>query len=308
MGHFLYIVCSWLSKTYIPVSTRRWHVYVAFLCVGQCGVSPFKDQHLVTAFKRKWRRKGREGRRKTTWSTYDWREQSRKADQRWMVVFFLNWRGVSSTGQQVSTQGSGPCSGRVILCHAVFQHDFLFCLELVLKWATAGCSPLSTSALCNKPIPPTPPRFSPSLWLHLVLPFEPHHSFVTLSTPLSASIPLPPSSCSNQCLWWIIHSERWGLKLFDWQLYSPVCYIINIPPLGIVAMVRAIMGQGRVSSLMHCVPFQSHTPHLSIPPSVFPFVLSFPPRFGLSSWRSLNANSTHGWTNQFHAALWYAFS
>lgn len=191
MGHFLLIVSCWLSKTCTPVSTRRWHIYIAFLCVGQCGVSPFKDQRLVTAFKKEVEEMGR---RRTTWSAYGWREQSRKADQRWMVVFFLNWRGVSSLGQQVSTQGSAPCSSRVILWHAVFQHDFLFCLELVLKWATGRCSPLSTSALCNKPIP-TPPL--PSLHLSGCTSSSPSSHITPLSRsphlcqPPSLSLPLP---------------------------------------------------------------------------------------------------------------------
>lgn len=55
---------------------------------------------------------------------------------------------------------------------------------------------------------------------------------------------------SNQCRWWIIHSELCRLKLFDWQLYSHVFYIINLALLGIAAMVKAIIGQGKASGLM----------------------------------------------------------
>lgn len=143
---------------------------------------------------------------------------------------------------------------------------------------------LSPPELHNKRIPvffpssalsaSRPPLRVTSLLCHAL------HTFVSLFSSLS------PSPCSNQCLWWIIHSEQWGLKLFDWQLYSPVCYIINIPLLGIVAMVRAITGQRRVSSLMESPPsnrtlFISFSFYPSILVSMCPFfpslVLVCPP-------------------------------
>lgn len=173
------------------------------------------------------------------------------------------------------------------------------------KWATTHCSPLSTPALHNRRIPFFLPLIcsvcpSPS-------PFESHHSPLSHSPHLCQSLFLALSPCSNQCSWWIIHSVQWGLKLFDWQLYSPVCYIINIPPLGIVAMVKAITGQRRVSSLMERLtpPVQSHTLHLFLLPSLQPWFHDpfFPLWFGLSSWRSMLGKSTQGWTNELQVAF-----
>lgn len=62
-----------------------------------------------------------------------------------------------------------------------------------------------------------------------------------------------------------------GLKLFDWQLYSIVSCIINILPLGIVAMAKA-RGQA-VVQLTNQTPLisslQPITLHLG--PRVLPF-------------------------------------
>lgn len=106
-------------------------------------------------------------------------------------------------------------------------------------------------------------------FLHLCVSF---HSLIPVISPLSHSLhfcqsrSLVLSACTNQCMWWIIHSVLWGLKLFDWQLYFLVCYIINVALLGIVAMGKAITGQRSVSSLMewpsprstHLISFCSH--------------------------------------------------
>lgn len=151
-----------------------------------------------------------------------------------------------------------------------FNKTYYFVLSW-LRWATSHCSHLSTPDLHNKQIC----FFSFSIPLQYISlsssPSESHHSFVTLSTPLSVSFPRCLSPCSNQCLLWIIHSVHWGLKPFDWQLYSLVCYIINILLLGIVAMVKAITGQRRVSSLIEWLPLWSQTVFSPFPPYLFPF-------------------------------------
>lgn len=169
-----------------------------------------------------------------------------------------------------------------------FSKTYYFVLSW-LRWATSHCSLLSTPDLHNKRIP----FFSFSIPLQYVSlsssHSESHHSFVTLSAPWSVSFPRCLSPCSNQCLLWIIHSVHWGLKPFDWQLYSLVCYIINILLLGIVAMVKAITGQRRVSGLMEWLPLWSHTVHLFLLSlhTCFHSILSPFLWFGLSSWRSM---------------------
>lgn len=116
------------------------------------------------------------------------------------------------------------------------------------------------------------------------------HTFVVLFFLLS----LCP--WSNQCRWWIIHSELCRLKLFDWQLYSHVSYIINLALLGNASMVKAIIGQGRASGLMEWIPLSNPTLFVFFSvlyhPSMFPCVLSFPFHFGMSSWRSPLADHT----------------
>lgn len=104
------------------------------------------------------------------------------------------------------------------------------------------------------------------------------HPFVTLPTPLSFSFPRSLRPWSNQCRWWIIHSELCRRKLFDWQLYSRVSYIINLALLGIAAMVKAIIGQGKAIALMEWIlPLQSHSLSLFLCP------FSPPPCFHVSS-------------------------
>lgn len=158
-------------------------------------------------------------------------------------------------------------------CHPLFQQDCYF-VSRCSKWATTHCSPLSTPELHNKRIPFL--SSSRLFGLSLPVPFQSHRSPLSHSPHLCQPLFLALSPCSNQCLWWIIHSVLWGLKLFDWQLYSPVCYIINIPLLGIVAMVKAITGQRKVSSLMewlppHPLPFISFFFYPSILDSMYPF-------------------------------------
>lgn len=119
-------------------------------------------------------------------------------------------------------------------------------------------------------------RFSPPL--PYASAFKSHTPFVTLSTPLSFSLSRSLRPWSNQCRWWIIHSELCRRKLFDWQLYSCVSYIINLALLGIAAMVKAIIGQGKASGLMEWIlPLQSHTLSLFFCP------FSPPPCFHVSS-------------------------
>lgn len=169
------------------------------------------------------------------------------------------------------------------------SHQHLFCYK-PLKWAGTRPSlhPLLcciTDWCCFSPLL-LHPSSSHTLLCHAL------HTFVILFYLLSLR------SWSNQCWWWIIHSELCRLKLFDWQLYSHVSYIINLALLGIAAMVKAIIGQGKASVLMEWIPppiAYSLSFSLSfITPSLFPCVLSFPFHFGGSSWRSPLANITEG--------------
>lgn len=150
------------------------------------------------------------------------------------------------------------------------RHQHLFCYK-PLKWSTTWPSlhPLlcCITGWC---------RFSPPLLFRLpsshTLLCHTLHTFVVLFFLLS----LCP--WSNQCRWWIIHSELCRLKLFDWQLYSHVSYIINLALLGIASMLKAIIGQGKASGLTEWIPpFQSHTLCL------FFFPLSPPSCFHVSS-------------------------
>lgn len=156
-------------------------------------------------------------------------------------------------------------------CHPLFQQDCYFVLNHNPVLPAFNPSYITgeylSVCLLSSVLSVSPPPLS---HITLLLSRSPH-----LCQPLFLAL----SPCSNQCLWWIIHSVQWGLKLFDWQLYSPVCYIINIPLSGIVAMAKAITGQRRISSLMewppHHPPTPKHTPLISLyPPSLIPFFAS----------------------------------
>lgn len=154
-------------------------------------------------------------------------------------------------------------------CITVF-HRHLSCFQ-PLKWAATRPISPSTPVLHNRLMP----LFSSSA---VCVRLQVTHPFVTLPTPLSFSFSRSLRPWSNQCRWWIIHSELCRRKLFDWQLYSRVSYIINLALLGIAAMVKAIIGQGKASGLMEWIlPLQSHTLCLFLCP------FSPPPCFHVSS-------------------------
>lgn len=72
------------------------------------------------------------------------------------------------------------------------------------------------------------PFLSPPLCLSSPSPKWHHSPLSHLQHFCQHCFSLSPNVLISAC-WWIIHSLQWGLNLFDWQLHSPVCYIINIP-------------------------------------------------------------------------------
>lgn len=119
------------------------------------------------------------------------------------------------------------------------KHFFIF-----LSYVTCECHPFHSPAsqiciLCHSP-----------------------HTFVNVF--LLVRLPV-----ANHCLWWIIHSGHWGMKLFDWQLYFTISYIIKIPLLGIVTIRRASEGQrGVIGSLERPSLLQTHIAFF-VHPSIF---------------------------------------
>ena len=233
--------------------TRRWHVFISCLCLVDCAFPPLNDPHLCPG----WEADG----------------SSQTEVNRGQLACCCK-PGFTSLAQNIKffthmyTEGSALCSGGVVLATFSFKNNFSLSF-----WYEPQPSALSFQL----------PSYVTSEYLFFlpVVCLSWHHIAPLSGSPhLCGSLFLALSPCSNQCLWWIIHSEQWGLKLFDWQLYSPVSYIINIPLSGIVAMVKAIIGQRRVGSLMKWLPppLIAHPSSLSpsIPPSLIPCILSYP--------------------------------
>lgn len=222
MRHCAYSVCSCSSEMHYPSVTDDMFTCASFWCV----IYPFPIW-MISFHPKLWKHAKGMGEKQ---NHEGWME----AVNKWFK------KGDTIVKLLVFTQRHkrGRALLYVLLYHQVAA--LFFNTNVLLTQATNHYSPLSTPELHNRRIPFFS-LFCPSPLL-ILLPWESHHSSIPLSAPFLALSP-----CANHCLWWIIHSVQWGLKLFDWQLYSPISYIINTPLSGIVAMAKAITGQRRVS-------------------------------------------------------------